>query len=180
LKKLLSVLLPLIFSFCSLFEPRESAPPLTPGNNNDADSYQELVEYFEVALKDSDADGVSSLLDDDFTFYADSLDSAALAANLRIWDRTYETLLLRNSFSSGFQFQSISSTKTPLISTVDTAAVIWNYAIRTSLSDTLKGRAEIEMRGIGGRWYMVKLRDRRESAGYKTLGYWHLETIFCN
>jgi hypothetical protein len=132
----------------------------------------------EEALTGGDADKVGALLDNDFIFQADSLDVASLNATLRYWERSREILFLKNLLSIPASVPTgIQSEPATLFSGSDTVFAYWNYKINF-ISDTLIGRAEMEMRGIGGRWYIVKWTDRNITSGIKTYGYWHLQSLF--
>ncbi|MBL8029185.1 MAG: hypothetical protein JNL74_22380 [Fibrobacteres bacterium] len=56
-------------------------------------------------------------------------------------------------------------------------SAFWDYTIVLT-NDSICGRAELEMRGSGGNWYLVKWNDKRTDAGKRSAGYWHLQTLF--
>ncbi|MBL8025551.1 MAG: hypothetical protein JNL74_04025, partial [Fibrobacteres bacterium] len=117
MKKLLLTMLILMFTQCTLFAPRDSEPP-TAGSSEVADSYQKLLTLFESALTSSDPDMAAGLLDNDFSFAADSLDSASLNASFRTWDRSREVLFLRTLLSGTKPLPTnISSTTSIVTST---------------------------------------------------------------
>lgn len=178
--KLMSIFFFLIFAGCGTFDLRPSAPPTTfAGGYQD---YQDVLDTLTAIYSGGGSGNFSGLLDENFRFEADSLDSIAINAPFRAWDKIKETQLTGSLLAdSTMRFNGTLSDVTASIfySSADSVVVEWKYRLTRKDGAIIQGFSDFTLTRALSRFYLLRWLDRSDplATGAISWGRWKMEHL---
>ncbi|OGJ84769.1 MAG: hypothetical protein A2268_11610 [Candidatus Raymondbacteria bacterium RifOxyA12_full_50_37] len=177
-KNILACLTCLFLAGCGIFDPRPSDPPSDFGANS-YETYQDILNELHDMYATRNTESMSAIFppeDTDFTFEADSLDSAAMHATARTWHRNDEIEVTRSILTNDSIIDFIHNTY-PINTGADSVTVDWGYALMLSDSTHIKGTSRFTIQRYVNRYYLTRWTDRADSTGpgVKSWGRWKME-----
>ncbi len=162
-----------------MFDPRESASPTSFSGS--FSQYADVMNELKSIYVSNRHDDIANLLDDNgYIFEADSLDSIALGASLRTWDKAKESQVTASILSDSMERISekdFAYTEAILYSSPDSVVLTWNYNLIRNDNVKIHGFSDFILVRRLSRFYLHLWKDRKDQGNLiaKSWGQWKLE-----